>query len=50
MSKKETRNHNEEYGMEFGDINAVKYYELPEETKKGKRGKKDKEKNRNECS
>ncbi|WP_191991815.1 hypothetical protein [Bacillus aerolatus] len=28
MRKKEELNHREEYGAEFGDVNASKYYEI----------------------
>ncbi|MBP1917068.1 hypothetical protein [Lederbergia galactosidilytica] len=49
--KRKKRNANEEFGMEFGDINAVKYYELPEGMDKSKKKKKDSDKkNQHGCS
>ncbi|GIN59779.1 hypothetical protein [Lederbergia ruris] len=50
MDKRKERKTNEEFGMEFGDINAAKYYELPEATDKLKKKKKDKAKNQHDCS
>ncbi|MBO0993463.1 hypothetical protein [Bacillus sp. SD088] len=49
MSKKKDRKTNEEFGSEFGDINAAKYYEIPEITDKSKKKKEDKSKKEQDC-
>jgi len=42
MSKEKKRSsHTEEYGMELGDINAIKYYEISEQNKKEPPNQKD---------
>ncbi|MBS4220265.1 hypothetical protein KHA96_18345 [Bacillus sp. FJAT-49711] len=43
MNKKQQSNQNEEFGMELGDINAVKFYELQAGKKNEENKKKTKE-------
>ncbi|MBW8348332.1 hypothetical protein K0H71_02595 [Bacillus sp. IITD106] len=45
MNKKQQKNHKEEFGVELGDINAAKFYELQAGSKKHKDKKKE-EKNK----
>ncbi|MCP3742397.1 hypothetical protein [Rossellomorea sp. BNER] len=47
MSKKK-KNYREEFGLEFGDVNAAKYYEL-ESNRKDKKDEKQSRKNEPGC-
>lgn len=49
MSKQKDWKTNEEFGSEFGDINAAKYYEILEATNKSKKKKQDKTKKQKDC-
>ncbi|MCR2822099.1 hypothetical protein [Lederbergia panacisoli] len=49
MNKKQQKNNNEEFGMELGDINAVKFYELQAGSKDNKHKKKEHENQKGEA-